>query len=231
MSATAKQAQGEKELRGLPRSVELVCAALGIVALLPLMAVLGVLVAATSRGPVLFRQTRIGRHGKPFLLVKFRSMRVSEAGAPRVTRRNDPRITWVGRWLRSFKLDELPQLWNVLKGEMSVVGPRPEVPEYVDLEDPRWRFVLCVRPGLTDPTTLLFRQEEALLEEFAGEPEDFYRERLLPYKLRGYAAYLRRRTWRTDIAAIFRTAMAVIVRRSAPAATIEEIDLRQRHRE
>ncbi len=126
-----------------------------------------VAIVATSGWPVFFRQTRVGRDGKPFTLVKLRSMRASTEG-PQVTARRDPRVTAVGTLLRRTKLDELPELWNVLRGDMSFVGPRPEVPGYVDLANPVWARVLKARPGLTDPVTVRLRDEEALMDGVEG---------------------------------------------------------------
>jgi lipopolysaccharide/colanic/teichoic acid biosynthesis glycosyltransferase len=144
-------------------------------------------------------------------------MRVSRGG-PEVTARGDARITPVGRFLRATKLDELPELWNVARGDMSFVGPRPEVARYVDLQDPLWQEVLMVRPGLTDPTTLSLRDEESLMAGVDGDPDRYYREALQPEKLRGYVDYLRRRTWKSDLGVIWRTIL-VILRLSSPART------------
>ncbi|MES1245217.1 MAG: sugar transferase [Acidobacteriota bacterium] len=199
---------GPAEPDGLPRTADTVLALAGLVASSPVFAAAAVLVAATSPGPVLFRQTRVGLGGRPFTLLKLRTMRVAPEGA-QLTASGDARITPVGRWLRRFKLDELPQLWNVVRGDMSLVGPRPEVPRYVDAADPLWQAVLAARPGLTDPVTLRLRDEEALL---AGveDTEGWYRERLLPWKLRGYRDYLARRSWISDLAVLGATALAVL---------------------
>src|SRR5207302_10964849 len=126
-------------------------------------------------------QARVGRYGKPFTLVKLRTMRASSGGF-QVTAADDARVTPIGRFLRRSKLDELPELWNVLRGEMSFVGPRPEVVRYVHPEDPLWKEVLLVRPGLTDPVTLRLRYEEGLMASFPGDRERFYIERLQPLK-------------------------------------------------
>ena len=193
---------------GLARGVESTLALAGLVAASPLLLLAGAAVAATSPGPVLFRQQRVGLGGRPFTLLKLRTMKVAPEGT-QLTASGDSRITPVGRWLRRFKLDELPQLWNVVRGDMSLVGPRPEVPRYVDLADPLWRQVLSARPGLTDPVTLRLRDEEALLSG-VGDVERFYRERLLPWKLRGYRDYLSRRTWLTDLGVLGATALAVL---------------------
>ena len=153
---------------GLPRAADVVLALAGLALSLPVLALAGLAVALSSKGPVLFRQERVGRHGVGFLLLKLRTMRQDAVG-PAVTAGGDPRVTPVGRFLRRSKIDELPQLWNVLSGEMALVGPRPEVPEYVDSSDPGWRRVLEVRPGMTDPVSLRLRFEEDLLASVAGD--------------------------------------------------------------
>jgi lipopolysaccharide/colanic/teichoic acid biosynthesis glycosyltransferase len=129
----------------------------------------------------------------------------------------------VGKFLRKTKLDELPELWNILKGEMSFVGPRPEVPRYVDLENPAWQRVLEARPGLTDPMTLRLRNEESLMAEVRGDRERFYIETLQPFKLNGYLEYLKNRNGWSDIKVIFETALAVLLPHKAPLPTMEEI--------
>ena len=155
---------------------------------------------------MLFRQGRVGRRGRLFVLIKLRTMRVAPPGLE-VTAKDDPRTTRVGRFLRKVKLDELPQLWNVICGDMSLVGPRPEVPRYVDLLDPLWQKVLSVRPGVTDPSTLRLLDEEEVLSKVKGDRDVFYREQLLPLKLRECLSYLERRTWRSDLATLFRTVL------------------------
>ena len=214
------------ELRsGLPRAVEVLMAALGLAALWPLFVLIAVAVRLSSTGPVFFRQQRVGRHGRPFELIKFRTMTVG-SGA-RVTAAGDQRVTRVGRALRASKLDELPELLNILRGDMSFVGPRPEVPALADLEDARWRFVLQARPGLTDPVTLRLRNEEqllaALVERLGGELETIYREHLQPWKLRGYADYLCRRSAWSDIDLVVQTLLALVLRERAQAPDVEEI--------
>lgn len=194
---------------GLPRWVEVAAATVGMLVCTPLMAVAAVAVRLSSPGPVLFRQVRVGRGGRPFTMYKFRTMVVHEGGR-QVTAGGDPRITRVGRWLRRVKLDELPELWNVVRGDMSLVGPRPEVPRYVDLDSPMWRTVLAVRPGITDPVTVRLRNEEELLRIQDGDPEVFYREALQPAKLRGYIEYLRGRTAWKDIVVLWTTFLAVV---------------------
>jgi lipopolysaccharide/colanic/teichoic acid biosynthesis glycosyltransferase len=196
---------------GLPRPIEAVLALGAMIVISPVLAVTAALVLLGSGRPVLFRQTRVGRGGAPFTLFKFRTMRNDNRG-PSVTSGDDPRITRIGKLLRRTKLDELPELWNVFNGSMSFVGPRPEAPKYVRESEPRWKKVLAVRPGLTDPTTLSLLDEESLLAAVEGDREQFYLDELLPKKLDGYIAYLERRTWRSDLAVIAQTASALFGR-------------------
>jgi lipopolysaccharide/colanic/teichoic acid biosynthesis glycosyltransferase len=152
--------------------------------------------AAESGWPVFFRQARVGRNGKPFTLWKLRSMQTGQAGR-RITGRGDPRVTRVGAVLRKLKLDELPQLWNIVRGEMQFIGPRPEVPAFVDPGDALWRAVLADKPGLTDLATLVYRNEEEILGRCA-DPERAYREEILPKKLDLSLRYSRQRTLMSD---------------------------------
>lgn len=208
---------------GLPRVVEVLLAAIGLLLTAPLLLLCAIAVKVTSRGPMIFRQGRVGRRGEFFELYKLRTMRL-ESGGPEVTARGDERITPVGRILRATKLDELPELWNVLIGDLSLVGPRPEVPRFVDLRNPLWRKVLQVRPGLTDPVTLALRNEETLLDGLGRkEREWFYREAVQPYKLRGYAEYLDRRTWWTDLVVLVHTVVAVALPGKAPPPSLVEL--------
>lgn len=188
------------------RVFDLLAAALALVALCPLLLLIALWVKLDSPGPVLFRQQRVGRHGREFSIHKFRTM-VADAPqrGPQITVDKDPRITRAGRFLRHSKLDELPQLVDVLAGHMSLVGPRPEVPAYVarypaDLRDK----VLAVRPGITDPVSLELADEGALLAR-AADPEREYLEVLLPRKLRAAAAYAEHATLGTDLRVIGRS--------------------------
>jgi lipopolysaccharide/colanic/teichoic acid biosynthesis glycosyltransferase len=212
----------ERAGRGLPRVVEAAAAAAGLAAAWPVVLAAAVAVKATSPGPALFRQQRVGLHGRPFTMVKMRTMTVQNAG-PKVTAGGDRRITRVGAVLRKWKLDELPTLWNVVKGDMSLVGPRPEVPDYVDLQDPLWSVVLDARPGLTDPVTLRLRNEEELLAAVQEDREAFYKRELQRWKLLGYADYVRGRSARKDLGVLLRTAAAVVVPALAPPPTVDEI--------
>jgi lipopolysaccharide/colanic/teichoic acid biosynthesis glycosyltransferase len=183
-------------LRAARRSVDLLASAIGLALLTPLLLSIAVFIFLDDGRPVLFRQRRVGRRGKLFSMLKFRTMAVRSPGSA-ITASGDSRITPIGRHLRRLKLDELPQLLNVVRGEMSLVGPRPEVAKFVRLEDPRWQRVLQVKPGITDLATLLYRNEEELLAE-ASDPEAFYREVVLPEKLRINAIYMDTRSWSRD---------------------------------
>lgn len=181
----------------------------GSLAGLLLLALPGALVALAIRldspGPVFFRQERVGRHGRPFRIHKFRTMRVDAERAGQLTVGDDQRVTRVGRFLRAHRLDELPQVIDVLRGDMSLVGPRPEVPRYVALYPAGLRErVLAVRPGITDPASLAFRGEAAQLAA-AADPEREYVEVILPRKLALAADYADRASLWTDLALIWRT--------------------------
>jgi lipopolysaccharide/colanic/teichoic acid biosynthesis glycosyltransferase len=206
---------------GIPRNFEIGLAVCGLVVAVPFLVVFAVLIKMSSRGPVLFRQKRIGRNGEVFTLIKLRTMAVSQTGA-KITAANDRRITRVGRVLRKTKLDEFPELWNVLRGDMSFVGPRPEVPEFVDLDEPLWHEILQHRPGITDPVTLRLRNEEHLLARVVDK-EKYYREIVQPYKLRGYAKFVRDKSWKTDIRIICRTLKAVALPQTAKPPTLDEM--------
>lgn len=189
--------------RPFERVFNMMCAAAGLIGLLPVFAGLVLAVILDDGPPVFFHQTRVGKNGRPFRIWKFRTMRVGSVGSV-ITAAGDGRITRVGAALRRWKLDELPQLLNVLIGDMSLVGPRPEVAEYVHLEEPMWQAVLQVRPGITDLASLLYRNEEELLGA-ADDPVAFYRESVLPAKLFLNLAYLRSRSFRLDLRLILLT--------------------------
>jgi lipopolysaccharide/colanic/teichoic acid biosynthesis glycosyltransferase len=185
------------------RIFDFFCALLGLVVVSPLLIVIAVIVKLTSAGPVFFRQTRIGRGFQPFRIVKFRTMREGMNG-PLITASGDKRVTTVGWLLRRTKLDELPQLWNVLAGDMSLVGPRPEIPEYVERFRQDYVEILTVRPGITDPASLAFRREDTLLAQ-SDNPELKYLSDILPQKLSMAKEYVRARTFFGDLVLIFRT--------------------------
>ena len=171
------------------RVLDVIVALGALVLLSPLMLAVAAWIRLDSPGPVFFRQERVGRHGRSFRIHKFRSMRDEPGGAP-ITVGADPRITRVGRWLREAKLDELPQLIDVLAGDMSLVGPRPELPRYVALYPPAVRAkVLSVRPGITDPASIEYRDENTLLAQ-AADPEREYVQVVLPRKLALAQAYV-----------------------------------------
>jgi len=209
-----------RNIGGIPRWIECLVAALGLLIAAPIIAVCGVAVVLTSRGPMLFRQRRVGRNGTPFTLWKLRTMRPNHSG-PQVTSHGDDQIIAVGRFLRKTKLDEVPELWNILRGDMSFVGPRPEVPRYVDLNNVKWQQILAVRPGLTDPVTIQLRNEEEVLARIAGDREQFYLQQLQPVKLDGYLHYLSQRTWVTDLGVIWATVVAVLFPRKHSAESLE----------
>jgi lipopolysaccharide/colanic/teichoic acid biosynthesis glycosyltransferase len=192
------------------RILDVVATSLGLAVLSPLLLLVALVVKLTSAGPVLFRQQRIGRRGRPFFVLKFRTM-VPDApklGGP-ITFGNDPRITLPGGFLRRSKLDELPQLLNVLKGEMSLVGPRPEVPKYVEMFREDYNVILQVRPGITDLASIRYRDEAALLGK-AADPESEYVHRVLPEKIRLAKEYVRRQSLRLDLSIIFATLVGLL---------------------
>ena len=195
------------------RLLDISISLLGLIVLSPLLLVVAVVVKCSSQGPVLYRARRAGRNGRPFTLYKFRSMVVDAADrGPRVTGSNDPRITGVGRILRRTKLDELPQLFNTLIGDMSLVGPRPEDPGYVKSYSADQLQVLRVKPGITSPATVLHRHEEELLN--GPDWEETYRRVILPAKLEIELEYLSRRTLSKDVVILARTASALFMKRS-----------------
>lgn len=192
----------------LKRLLDVVLAAVGLAVTGPAHAVIAAAIRVDSPGPVLFRQVRVGRWGKPFVILKYRTMVVDHGGAL-VSPSGDPRTTRVGRYLRRSKLDELPQLVNVLRGDMSLVGPRPEVPRYAALWPEQDRdVILSVRPGITDPVSLELLDEASLLAT-APDPEAFYREVLLPRKAAMYVSYVRNRSGWTDAVILLRSVQAL----------------------
>jgi lipopolysaccharide/colanic/teichoic acid biosynthesis glycosyltransferase len=188
----------------LKRLLDCTAAGLGLLLLSPLLLALALWIKLDSPGPVFFRQERVGRHGVPFRIHKFRTMRTGAAGL-QLTVGTDPRITRAGAWLRGKRLDELPQLIDVLQGTMSLVGPRPEVPRYVAHYPPALRdVVLAVRPGITDPSSLDFLDEASLLAA-AADPEREYIEHILPIKLQRAARYAQRASLWSDLGVLLRT--------------------------
>ncbi|MFT3817653.1 MAG: sugar transferase [Rubrivivax sp.] len=195
------------------RSFDLAASALALLLLAPLLALIACLIKLDSPGPVFFRQERVGRGGRPFRIHKFRTM-VADAPhrGPALTVGADPRITKSGAWLRRTRLDELPQLIDVLQGHMSLVGPRPEVPRYVQHYPPALRErALAVRPGITDPSSLAHLDESELLAA-AADPEREYIETILPRKLQAAADYAERASLWTDLQVIARTLRLLVQR-------------------
>ena len=186
------------------RLIEAGAALAALIVMTPVMALIAVIVVLDSGFPVLYRQKRIGKGGRPFVIFKFRTMRDDLEGSA-ITAAHDRRVTRVGAWLRKLKLDELPQLMNVLRGEMSLIGPRPELPDYVDLESPLWRTVLGAAPGITDLATLAFRNEEEILGGVSN-PDAYYRSSILPTKLRLNVRYQESRTLARDVKLLWLTA-------------------------
>lgn len=187
------------------RAFDLCAALIGVLLLSPLLAAIAVWIRLDSPGPALFRQIRVGRHGEPFHILKFRTMSAQPDPQRLLTVGRDARITRAGHFLRKYKLDELPQLFNVVRGTMSLVGPRPEVPRYVACYPPRERaLVLSVKPGLTDWASILFKDENALLGQ-ALDPEQAYIDTILPAKLEYYLRYVRERTFWVDLRILLRT--------------------------
>jgi lipopolysaccharide/colanic/teichoic acid biosynthesis glycosyltransferase len=187
------------------RLIDLALCVLSLPVTVPIGLVVAALVTATSRGPALYRAHRVGRHGRPIEVLKFRTMRVDCTG-PSVTRSGDHRITPAGRFLRATKLDELPQIVNVLRGDMSIVGPRPEDPKYVASYTPEQRQVLSVRPGLTSLAFLRFGHEQEWIERARPpDAESFYITEILPEKLAIELSYVREWSVRGDLRIVART--------------------------
>lgn len=194
------------------RGLDCVVAALGLVLLAPIFVVVALLVKVFSAGPVFYFQDRVGRNGKRFKIVKFRSMfEGADKRGLAITSSIDRRITPIGRIIRRFKFDELPQLWNVLKGEMSLVGPRPEVPCYVETYSPAQRRVLTVRPGITDPASIAYRREQELLAT-QTDPDRYYRDVVLPDKLNRNLEYLDRISLSHDLCLAMLTTFSMFSR-------------------
>jgi len=194
----------------LKRSFDIFFSVIGLILLSPVFLIMAIWIKCDSYGLVFYRQVRVGKNGKNFLLYKFRSMRVgSDKKGLLTVGERDPRITRSGRFIRKFKLDEFPQLINVLRGEMSIVGPRPEVPKYVALYNEEQRKVLDVRPGISDWSSIRFRNENELLAQ-AEDSEDFYISDVMPEKLRMNLEYVQENNFWMDIKIIFITLKKLI---------------------
>ena len=182
----------------------------GLIFILPLFIIIGLIIKEEDGGPIFYRGLRIGKHGKPFRILKFRTMIVNaeKVGGPS-TADDDSRITKTGKFLRKYKLDELPQLFNVLKGEMSFVGPRPEVQHYVDMFTEEEKSILSVRPGITDWASL-WNQDEGAVLAGSVDPEKTYMEEIRPTKLKLQLKYVKANSFRGDMSIIYKTIMTIV---------------------
>lgn len=194
----------------MKRFFDLVASGLGLLVLSPLFLILAVWIKCDSKGPVFYRQVRVGRNNRDFRLYKFRSMRVGSDKRGLITiGGHDPRVTRSGYYIRRYKLDELPQLINVFVGDMSLVGPRPEVRKYVDLYTPEQMHVLDVRPGITDLASIRYRNENELLEQ-VDDPEQYYVDEIMQDKLRINLEYVAHHSFATDILLIINTLCKIL---------------------
>ena len=194
----------------MKRAFDLFWSGVGLIVLSPLFLILAIWIKLDSKGPVFYRQVRVGRNNKDFRIFKFRSMRVgSDKGSLVTIGGHDPRITRSGYFIRKFKFDELPQLINVFLGDMSLVGPRPEVRHYVDYYTPEQMHVLDVRPGITDPASIKFRNENELMEK-AEDPEKYYIEVIMQEKIRLYLEYVEKQGFWYDLGLIFKTFWVIV---------------------
>lgn len=193
------------------RIFDIVLVSTGLMLLAPLFLLLGLLVKLDSSGPVFYKARRVGRGGVPFRMYKFRTMRVdADQVGPALTFKDDPRITRVGRWLRRFRLDELPQLINVLRGDMSLVGPRPEAPEFVQLSQPIWWQVLTVRPGICGLAQLTFAIDEAAVLNNQATIDSDYLTQILPIKLNLDLRYVQQQSLLFDLRVLAQTVLLLL---------------------
>ncbi len=194
----------------MKRFFDIIASVLGLVVLSPLLLILAVWIKLDSEGPVFYRQVRVGYKNKDFRIFKFRSMRVgADKGSLVTIGGHDPRITRSGYFIRKFKLDELPQLINVFAGDMSLVGPRPEVRHYVDYWTEKQMHVLDVRPGITDPASIKFRNENELME-MAEDPERYYIEVIMQEKIKLYLEYVEKQSFLYDFGLILKTFWVIV---------------------
>ena len=197
----------------MKRLFDIIVSACGLLVLSPVFLIMAIWIKQDSNGPVFYRQVRVGRHNKDFRIFKFRSMRVgADKGSLVTIGGRDPRITRSGYFIRKYKLDEFPQLINVLLGEMSVVGPRPEVRHYVNYWTPEQMRILDVRPGITDPASIKFRNENELMEK-AEDPEDYYINVIMQEKIKLYLEYIQNASCWYAIKLIFKTFKVIITER------------------
>ena len=197
----------------MKRLFDIVASGIGLILLSPLFLILAIWIKLDSEGPVFYRQVRVGFHNHEFRIFKFRSMRVgADKGSLVTIGGRDPRVTRSGYLIRKFKFDELPQLINVFMGDMSLVGPRPEVRHYVDYWTPEQMHVLDVRPGITDPASIKFRNENELMEQ-AEDPEEFYIEVIMQEKIKLYLEYVEKHNFWYDLGLIFMTFWVIVKER------------------
>ena len=197
----------------MKRIFDIVASGFGLIVLSPLFLILAIWIKLDSKGPVFYRQVRVGRGNKDFRIFKFRSMRVgADKGSLVTIGGHDPRVTRSGYFIRKFKFDELHQLINVLVGDMSLVGPRPEVRHYVDYWTPEQMHVLDVRPGITDPASIKFRNENELMEK-AEDPEKYYIEVIMQEKIKLYLEYVEKHSFFYDLGLIFKTFWVIVKER------------------
>lgn len=197
-----------RKTAALHRTFDALCAGLGLLLLSPSLCLIAAAIKLDDGGPVFYRQPRVGKGFRRFRICKFRSMVPGSDSGGLLTAPGDSRLTRVGRWLRHYKLDELPQLFNVLWGDMQLVGARPEVERYVETFRPQYALILQDRPGITDPASLVYWREDQLLS--TNHMEQQYVQTILPAKLQLSLAYQRRRTFGSDIGILFRTIAALI---------------------
>jgi lipopolysaccharide/colanic/teichoic acid biosynthesis glycosyltransferase len=194
----------------IKRVFDIFLSAIGIIIFLPVGILIALFIFIDDRESIFFKQKRVGLNLKPFILYKFRSMTVNkESSNGSFDAGNQSRVTGIGKVLRKTKLDELPQLINVLKGDMSFVGPRPEVKKWVDVYPQQWAFVLTVKPGITDHASILFRNEENILA-LAKDPENHYKEVILPQKLMIYSNYINNHSFKEDLKIIYKTICSIL---------------------
>lgn len=187
----------------LKRLFDIIASFIGLIFLIPLFLLIAILIKTKMPGPVIFKQQRAGRNGKPFTLFKFRSMTINHHGGT-VTVKGEKRITSLGAWLRKYKLDELPELWNVLKGDMSFVGPRPDMPDYIERLQGEEVKILALRPGITGPATLKYSNEEEVLAK-VSDPQQYSDTVIWPEKVKLNLDYVRNRSFAGDIRIIMMT--------------------------
>ena len=205
--------RGSRPFWSMKRLFDVVASGFGLIVLSPLFLVLAIWIKCDSKGPVFYRQVRVGRGNKDFRIFKFRSMRVgADKGSLVTIGGHDPRVTRSGYFIRKFKFDELPQLINVLVGDMSLVGPRPEVRHYVDYWTPEQMHVLDVRPGITDPASIKFRNENELMEQ-AEDPEKYYIEVIMQEKIKLYLEYVEKHSFLYDFGLILKTFKVIVSER------------------